>query len=189
MENEQKDIISELEAIIDIPERMSEVEMKAMIFAYIKHKEVDQKRKYSGKPYIVHPHAVAELVRQVPHTPEMLAAAWLHDTVEDTKATHEEIKRKFGKEIAKLVKMLTDVSRPEDGNRKVRKEIDRQHLRKASPEAKTVKLADLIHNSHSIIKKDPGFAKVFIREMRALLHVLNEGDTTLWKTAHKIAYR
>jgi (p)ppGpp synthase/HD superfamily hydrolase len=56
----------------------------------------------------------------------------------------------FAKEVVALVEMLTDVSKPEDGNRAVRKEIDRQHTALASPEGKTIKLADLIDNTQSM---------------------------------------
>lgn len=188
-ENEQHRVLTELKTIIDVPEQISRTEQKAMLFAHHKHSEVNQKRKYSGKPYIVHPYAVAELVRSVPHTSAMLSAAWLHDTVEDTETTHADIVSLFQEPIPKYVKMLTDVSKPEDGNRKVRKEKDRLHLQKAAPKAKTVKLADLIHNSKSIIQEDPGFARVYLREMRALLEVLKEGDQTLWKRAYEIAHQ
>lgn len=187
-ERSKAEALSVLERIIDIPPDATELEQRAMIFAFEKHSEINQIRKYSKKPYIVHPAAVAEIVRGVPHTPPMLAAAWLHDTVEDTKATLEEVRELFGEEVYTLVEMLTDISKPEDGNRRTRKEIDRQHTAKASPKAKTVKLADLIHNSKSIIEKDPGFAKVFVREMKALLEVLKEGDATLWEQAHEIVY-
>lgn len=187
-ETQERRALAELQTIIDVPEQMDKTERKAMIFAHKKHSEVNQKRKYSGKPYIVHPYAVAELVRSVPHTTAMLSAAWLHDTVEDTMATQAEIDSKFVEPIPKYVEMLTDISKPEDGNRKVRKEKDRQHLKKADPKAKTVKLADLIHNSKSIRKEDPGFARVYLREMRALLEVLKEGDQTLWKRAYEIAH-
>lgn len=180
--------VSALKRIVRAPSDATDLERKAMIFAYKKHSEVNHKRKYSGKHYIVHPAAVADLVRNVPHTPQMLAAAWLHDTVEDTKATLEQVREQLGHEVYLLVKMLTDISKPEDGNRKTRKEMDRQHLAKATPEAKTVKLADLIHNSQSIIEKDPGFARVYLQEMRDLLEVLKEGDTTLWNRAWKIAH-
>lgn len=180
--------VSALKRIVRISSDATDLERKAMVFAFKKHSEVNHTRKYSGKHYIVHPAAVAELVRNVSHTPQMLAAAWLHDTVEDTKATLEQVRKQFGHEVYLLVEMLTDISKPEDGNRKTRKEIDRQHLAKATPEAKTVKLADLIHNSQSIIEKDPGFARVYLREMRDLLEVLKEGDSTLWKRAWKIAH-
>ncbi len=176
-----------LDELFAVPDEAISIERKAMIFAFIKHAEGGQKRKYSKKPYIVHPAAVVEIVRLVEHTPQMLAAAWLHDTVEDTNTTKSEIKRHFGEPISSMVEMLTDISKMDDGNRSVRKEIDRQHTSKASPEAKTIKLADLIHNSDSILEEDPGFAKVFLKEMRALLEVLKEGNSKLWKRADKIA--
>ena len=88
----------------------------------------DQKRKYTGEPYIVHPIAVSEIVKTVPHTDEMIAAALLHDVVEDTPFTIDDINDRFGNKVAELVSWLTDVSRPEDGNRKTRKSLDREHI-------------------------------------------------------------
>jgi (p)ppGpp synthase/HD superfamily hydrolase len=129
--------------------------------------------------------AVAELVRSVTHTPEMIAAAYLHDVVEDTPVSIHEIREEFGPEVSELVDWLTDVSKPEDGNRRVRKELDRQHLAKAPPQAKTIKLADLIDNTLTIRKRDPEFWKVYRREKLALLEVLGEGDQTLWKRARE----
>ena len=67
----------------------------------------------------------------------MLAAALLHDTVEDTGTPLKDIEAEFGPDVASLVEQLTDVSKPEDGDRKTRKEIDRQHIAKASVRAKT----------------------------------------------------
>ena len=63
---------------------------------------------------------------------EIRIAAWLHDVVEDTPTLLEDVESAFGKSVAYLVDCLTDVSKPSDGNRAVRKEIDRQHLAKAS---------------------------------------------------------
>ena len=127
--------------------------------------------------------AVADRVRTVPHTPEMIAAAYLHDVVEDTPVTIEAVFAAFGPVVGELVDWLTDVSRPEDGNRRVRKELDRQHLARATPEAKTIKLADLIDNTLTIKARDPQFWKVYRREKLALLEVLCEGDRTLWQQA------
>jgi hypothetical protein len=53
--------------------------------------------------------------------------------------------------------------------------------------AKTVKLADLIHNTQSITASDPDFAKAYLRETRQLLEVLREGDPVLWEQAHALA--
>ena len=92
----------------------------------------------------------------------------------------------FSDRVTRLVQQLTDVSRPEDGSRAVRKELDRQHIAKASPEAKTIKLADLIDNAHSIVEHDPNFAKVFMKEKVVLLEVLTEGDGRLLRHAKTI---
>lgn len=170
---------------------MTNTESKAIIasaalFATKAHARIGQVRKYTGDPYIVHPAAVAELVTSVDHTPEMVAAAWLHDTVEDTDVTINDIEMTFGPKIALLVSELTDVSVKADGNRAVRKLKDRMHTATVSPEAKTVKLADLIDNSKSIIQYDLGFARTYIAEKSELLKVLKEGDSTLWARAKQI---
>jgi (p)ppGpp synthase/HD superfamily hydrolase len=162
------------------------IEAKAAAFAAHWHGSIDQRRKYTGEPYIAHPAAVAQLVKSVPHTPEMLAAAWLHDVVEDTPCSMEMIEAEFGAKVAALVGWLTDVSKPEDGNRATRKALDREHTAAAPAPAKTVKLADLIDNSRSILALDPDFAKVYIHEKERLLTVLTEGDATLHAMATQI---
>lgn len=159
---------------------------QARAFAENAHDDIDHLRKYSGDPYTVHLEAVATLVKDVSGTPEMIAAAWLHDAVEDTLATIESIEAEFGREVAALVSDLTDVSNLDDGNRMTRKAIDLTHIANASPAAKTVKLADLIDNARSIVVHDPGFAKVYMREMRTLLEVLKEGDDGLYEKAESI---
>ena len=144
-----------------------------------------QKRKYTGDPYIVHPIEVSQIVKTVPHTNAMIAAAILHDVIEDTEATYDDVAVNFGTVVADLVEELTDVSKPEDGNRAVRKALDRAHLAKASADAQTIKLADIISNTKDIKANDPKFAKVYIPEMKALLEVLDKGDSELIKKAEK----
>ena len=158
---------------------------KAKIFATAAHAAVAQLRKYTGEPYIVHPAEVVSIVMTVPHTDEMIAAAWLHDVVEDTGVTIETIRAEFGEEVAELVGWLTDVSRPEQGNRATRKAIDRAHTAMAPAAAQTVKLADLISNSRSIMQHDEKFAKTYLEEKRLLLEVMTKGDPTLMAEARK----
>ncbi len=155
----------------------SEIVKRALMFATLAHG--DQKRKYTGEMYIVHPIEVMEIVKSVPHDDAMLAAALLHDVVEDTEVSIEEVTEAFGQDIADLVSDLTDVSKPEDGNRKFRKAMDRDHSAQSSARAQTVKLADLISNSSDILKNDPSFAKVYLAEKELLLQVLTEGDKSL----------
>ncbi len=159
---------------------------KAQVYAMAAHAAVGQRRKYTGEPYIVHPAEVAKIVAGVPGaTPDMVAAAWLHDVVEDTGCTYTDIHMGFGADIATLVGWLTDVSKPEDGNRAKRKAIDRAHTAEAPAEAQTIKLADLISNSRSIMSHDPEFAKVYLEEKRLLLEVLTKGDPGLHAEASK----
>jgi len=154
------------------------LEERALIFATKAHK--GQVRKYTGEPYVNHPIAVANLIRGRAGVSEyMIAAALLHDTVEDTDTTIEDIKREFGDIVAIFVDGLTDLSKPEDGNRATRKEIDRQHLAKGLPPVHTIKLADLIDNSKSIEEFDKDFSKVYMAEKKKLLEVLNCGDKDL----------
>jgi (p)ppGpp synthase/HD superfamily hydrolase len=164
----------------------SELVRRAYAFAKAAHEAVGQLRKYTSDPYIVHPTEVADIVQTVAHTEVMVAAALLHDTVEDTDASMDEIRRLFGHEVADLVEMLTDVSVPTDGNRAVRKAIDRGHTARASAAGKTIKLADLISNTQSIVANDPGFARIYLGEKASLMDVLREGDPDLWASANRL---
>ena len=134
-----------------------------------------QTRRYTGEPYIAHPLAVARKVASVFPDPLAIVAAVLHDVVEDTELTLDDLREPrlgFGPFVTVLVDDLTDVSRPEHGNRAVRKAIDRMHTARAAPRAKLVKLADLIDNSRNIFEYDPEFAPVYADEKAMLLQVL-----------------
>lgn len=156
------------------------------MFADAAHQAVGQVRKYTNAPYIVHPIEVAEIVRTVKHTDAMVCAAFLHDVLEDTKVTESELRTEFGDEITDLVVWLTDVSTKQDGKRHERKALDREHLSRAPAEAQTVKVADLISNSKTIVKFDPDFAEIYIAEKLALLDVLTKADTELRQRGYEI---
>ena len=83
---------------------------------------------------------MAELVASVTDDVPTIAAAWLHDIVEDTLVTIDKIQLELGSEIAGLVADVTNVSRPLDGNRAKRKSIDYAHTAQADPRAKTIKI-------------------------------------------------
>jgi hypothetical protein len=164
---------------------MSDLVNQAMRFAKETHQRIDQRRKYSDQPYSVHLEQVAKIVATVTDDQEMIASAWLHDVVEDTPATLDDIEHDFGVSIAQLVRELTDISKPTDGNRETRKAIDREHLANASGRAQTVKLADLIDNCKDITRQDARFARVYLNEMEALLSVLTKADERLMRRAHR----
>lgn len=159
---------------------------RAALIAQTAHQAVGQKRKYTGDGYFIHSRMVARIISFYDATPEMIAAAFLHDVLEDTQITEEFLREQVGNAVTNLVIEVTDVSKPSDGNRRLRKAIDRDHLAKASPEAQTIKLADTLDNISSIARYDPKFAKVYIREKVDLLEVMNRGNPQLYMTTAKL---
>jgi guanosine-3',5'-bis(diphosphate) 3'-pyrophosphohydrolase len=126
---------------------------KALAFAAHKHRE--QRRKDAeASPYINHPIALADvLVNEGGVTDvEVLSAALLHDTVEDTATTHEELVNAFGARIARIVAEVTDDKRLPKGERK---RLQVEHAAALSPEAKLVKLADKICNLRDVADRPP----------------------------------
>jgi (p)ppGpp synthase/HD superfamily hydrolase len=139
-----------------------------------------QRRKYTGEPYSIHPIGVSKIVETVEHTPEMIAAALLHDVVEDTPVTFREIKDTFGTTVAEYVHYCTNVSEKEDGNRAFRKKMDADHFALGPAESQTIKVADLIHNSQTIIPHDQKFFhKAYKYEKQYMMDVLTKADPIL----------
>jgi guanosine-3',5'-bis(diphosphate) 3'-pyrophosphohydrolase len=127
--------------------------LRAVAFAADKHR--NQRRKdQEASPYINHPIALARLLvcEAAERDPATLAAALLHDTVEDTGTTFEELEQHFGTVIAGIVREVTDdKSLPKQD----RKRLQIEHAAGASPQAKAVKLADKICNLRDIIASPP----------------------------------
>ena len=165
---------------------MESLAQTALVFATAAHAAVGQMRKYTDDPYIVHPIRVATTVAKFGGTDEMIAAAYLHDVVEDTGVSIDDIQDMFGPVVARIVDGLTDVSVPEDGNRAVRKAMDRQHSADATYEAQFVKCADIIDNAHDIGANDPSFNVVYRKEMLLLIQVLDKvKGTAIHYAAHE----
>jgi (p)ppGpp synthase/HD superfamily hydrolase len=164
---------------------MSDLAYRAMMFAREAHKE--QRRKYTNNPYSDHLAEVAGIVATV--TPDgdpelrdaMIAIAWLHDTIEDTSTTHEEIATMFGYFVADNVTRLSDMET--EGNRAARKAASRERLAKSPGFVQTIKCADLISNTSSIVMHDPKFAVTYLEEKRLLLDVLTKADRRLIELA------
>lgn len=120
---------------------------KAIAFAVEAHK--GQKRKGKDKPYILHPLEVAAIVGTYSNDPEVLAAAVLHDTVEDTGATIEDIRSEFGPRVAYLVAGESENKRedlPAESTWKIRKCETIKHLEGADRETKLICLGDKLAN-------------------------------------------
>lgn len=138
---------------------------KASEFAATKHEK--QRRKYTDQPYLNHLAAVVRLLENSGIAdPTVLTAAYLHDTVEDTDTTMQEIVGEFGTDVAELVYWLTDA---EKGNRETRTLMSAWRLSRAPIQAKLIKFADIIDNCTSIRAHDPNFFKVFAAEKALIL--------------------
>lgn len=127
--------------------------LKALAFAAHKHR--DQRRKdKNASPYINHPIALANVLCNEGGISDenVLCAALLHDTVEDTKTTPAELTENFGKIISDIVKEVTDNKRISKAKRK---QLQIEHAAHASHEAKLVKLADKISNLRDIVARPP----------------------------------
>lgn len=147
---------------------------RAARFAYDKHRQ--QTRKGSGLPYFVHLVEVAVSLAWASQDREVITAGFLHDVVEDQGVSRQELALLFGTRVARIVDEVTNVAKPEDGNRVARMALEREHLSRASVEAKNLKLADLTSNTRSIVVDQPKFAPVYLEEKRLLLPLLKEGS-------------
>jgi GTP diphosphokinase / guanosine-3',5'-bis(diphosphate) 3'-diphosphatase len=154
---------------------------EAMMFAREVHK--DQRRKYTGNPYVDHLAEVAGIVVAAPsYNPSydmegvMPAVAWLHDCVEDCGILPGYLHDRFGFHVARGVDLLSDL---ETGNRAERKAASRERLASAPGWIQTIKCADLISNTSSIVQHDPKFAVTYLEEKRLLLAVMTKADPRL----------
>lgn len=127
--------------------------LKALAFAAHKHR--DQRRKDAdASPYINHPIALADVLVNEGGVSdvEVLCAALLHDTVEDTATTHEELVDGFGSRIARIVAEVTDDKRLPKAERK---RLQVEHAPHISHEARLVKLVDKICNLRDVAERPP----------------------------------
>ena len=152
---------------------------RAIIFAVKAHHNTERRGK--GFPYIVHPMEAVEIVATITSDQELLAAAVLHDTIEDTNVTVEELRAEFGDRIANLVHAESDqftegVSEEDSWHDRKQAAIDR--LASAPHDAKIVALGDKLSNMRAI-------ARDYAIKGDALWQIFHVTD----KTQHEWHYR
>ncbi len=126
---------------------------RAIIFAVKAHAGTERRGK--GFPYIVHPMEAVEIVATITPDQELLAAAALHDTVEDTDVTIDQIREEFGERIANLVASESDVmiqGVSEEDSWRARKQAAIDRLARAPHDAKIVALGDKLSNMRAIAR-------------------------------------
>lgn len=161
-----------------------------------------QVRKYTGEPFVEHPIRVALRLHELGEGPHTLAAALLHDVVEDTVVTADELSQRLPDEVVSLVLEVTNPECPTCKNRRARKEKCREHLFRASARGQTLKYSDVLDNIESIAMHDPRFAPTYLMENQSLVEVLTKGredlreqvvqrieDLLLWVPSAKKAIR
>lgn len=159
---------------------------EAMAFAREAHAQ--HRRRYTGAPYADHLAEVAGIamtvawpVAQIPPA-VIIATCWLHDCMEDQGISHGTLVDRFGCQVADGVRWLSDL---EQGNRAARKAASRARLAQAPHWVQTIKVADLISNTSSIVEHDPKFALVYLDEKQQLLEVLTRSDIRLRQIARE----
>lgn len=155
------------------------MEREAELFAFSAHRAIGQKRKYTGECYTIHLKEVTNILKSINADSETIAIGWLHDVVEDTDISADDIHAYFGSVIADGVYYCTEVSRQSDGNRATRKSIDAEHFAKGDYRSQTVKVADIISNVSSIVDHDLEFAKVYVFEKEKQLSLLTKANQEL----------
>ena len=167
METKQEHYESMMQAITRYaPSTDLEVIQRAYEYADEKHK--NQLRK-SGEPYIIHPLAVAEIVAEIGLDTDAITAALLHDCLEDTDASFEEISRMFGETVANLVEGVTKLTRVQYSTME---EQQMENLRKMfmamSKDIRVIliKIADRLHNTRKLQYQTP--AKQISKSMETM---------------------
>lgn len=143
---------------------------KAYEFAKMKH--FGQIRRFTELEYFTHPKYVARIVEQLTKNEKLIIVALLHDTVEDTKTSFEEIGSEFGWDISDLVKELTNIKFEIKSQGKV--EYMKHKMKSMSSDALTVKLADRYHNVLFLEGDNVpiDFIKKYYKETKAILEVV-----------------
>lgn len=178
--------------------KMTLTEQQTALFEFVKQSHGDQKRKYTFDPYYVHLEAVAEIVSE--YTKEELAIeiALCHDLFEDAGVTWTELfdlcekigySMKQSAHIADGVTDLTDVYTSEAFphlNRTKRKALEAQRLGGIQALHQTVKYADMLHNTSSIVAFDRAFAKIYMEEKKMYLDLMKNGNEVLRKKCYEV---
>ncbi|UWZ82249.1 HD domain-containing protein [Occallatibacter riparius] len=158
---------------------MGELVKSAKLFANENHERIHVGAIPAVRDLPMHRKSVAQIVSSVTNDEETIAAAWLHDIVEDTAVTIGDLERRFGSEVARVVGELTVPTHAGFRNRVTRTGLAKQHFAGASPAAKTVKIADLIDSCSTLHKTDPIALIPYASETSELIEVLAGGDSRL----------
>ena len=178
--------------MVDRPKiELTDSQRRAELLKMVIHFHGEQRRKYSDEPYWFHVLAVANIAKRLHDLAWEIAVC--HDLLEDTYCTRNslyETLKECGYSLEESVFIsegvigLTDVYEKKmfpDKNRVERKTLERKRLSQLPSLIQSIKYADMIHNTQSIVADDKNFAKVYLREINDTLEVMREGDFDLFR--------
>lgn len=153
--------------------------VNAKDYATWAHAQAGNTRKFVGGPYISHPAEVAEFVSRFTDDPVAIAAAWLHDVIEDAGRTKAELVDRFGDEVGETVWWLSDDPAIMNLPRAERLELNVTRLAAAPARVHLVKGGDIWSNSRNIAERSPRFARVYLPEKARVLTVLTRAPAEM----------
>ena len=179
---------------IDRSNSLDLMQSRKKLLTFVKYCHAGQRRKYGNEWYWTHLQAVADLIiKYLPEETPAYEIALCHDLLEDTDCKASTIfdqlvyvcgnTKQLAEFIVLSVKQLTDKYTPEAYpalNRTIRKQKEAARLGMAGPITQTVKYADLIHNTSTIVKYDKEFAKIYLKEKMLILDKMRSGDIRLY---------
>lgn len=167
-------------------------ETQQKVYDFVAEQHGTQVRKYSGEPYVEHCIEVAELVYKYVPSEFLWTTAMCHDLLEDTKCTFEMLSdylEQIGFSDMQSQIMILDVialsdeftvEHYPDWNRSIRKKKEAIKIGGAGANVHTIKYADIISNTRSIVAYDSKFALTYLPEKVQLLHYMRKGDINLY---------
>lgn len=164
------------------------------LFDFVKEQHGDQKRKYTGAPYWTHLWDVAEIISHYPEVEMGIEIALCHDLIEDTPCTAgmlDEALLRFKyfewrsrmvivRDVSHLTDEYTKEAYPEF-NREKRKALEAKRLKHITANAQSVKYADMMDNTQSIVQNDLDFSKVYLAEIGKKIYSMDKGIPDLHK--------
>jgi GTP diphosphokinase / guanosine-3',5'-bis(diphosphate) 3'-diphosphatase len=152
----KKDVTVE-DLFLAVKERLSKLDFSFIEKAYqVSLKKHEGQKRYSGEAYIIHPVNVAFILNELKQDPVSIAAGLLHDVIEDTDYTNENMTRDFGKEVTRLVEGVTKISKIKNKSKLTKESITAENVRKmlqattSDPRIIVIKLADKTHNMRTL---------------------------------------
>lgn len=156
---------------------MDSMRYKALDFAVRKHS--GQFRRGSGVPYVTHCIEVARKVEPVLGSTDTFCIALLHDTLEDTDTSYNELATEFNSSVADGVRWLTNYKADQFRNRSERKRADASRLAKSPWHIQTIKCADMLHNLSDMRETDTEFLPRYTSDCEMILSHLHLCDLSL----------